>query len=156
MKFATKERLCVVGAVFALTGLVSLETSAGPPPAFSVSPKSDNFSAAANAFEYQMVTVTTSHHPVVINNPATFTGDPVFWDTQAGTCWQHYEVFGNPIPPQTSCTIQVGFHPTAIASYSATLSVERCTTWTTNPAYGNIVCATLGETETVSLTGNGT
>jgi hypothetical protein len=94
--------------------------------------------------------------PVVIQNPATVTGDNVFFDTQAGSCWQSYEALGNRIPAHTSCTIQVGFHPTVPGSYSATLTVYRCTSWHLDPTFGFILCDTLDGSRSMNLTGTGT
>jgi hypothetical protein len=136
----------------------------GGPAAFTVSAAGASFSTAVDSFQYQLITVTTSHHPVVIQNPATLTGDVgpradntmIFSDTQSGSCWQKYESHGNPIPAQTSCTIQVNFHPDAVRTYDATLTVSQCTSWAIDPTWGFIVCSALGSSESVSLTGQGT
>jgi hypothetical protein len=135
-----------------------------PAPAFTISAAGARFSAPVDSLEYQLITVTTARRPVVINSPAKLTGDVgprtdggmIFWDTQTGSCWQQYEAHGNPIPAFTTCTIQVGFHPDAVRSYNAALSVTQCTSWSTDPTWGFIVCNGLGLSETVSLSGQGT
>jgi hypothetical protein len=144
------------------TSLTPQGKGIGGPSAFTLS--APTFSAAVNSFQYQSITVTTSRRPVVIQNPAGLSGDVgpntdntmIFSDTQSGSCWQHYEALGNPIPAHTSCTIQVNFHPEAVGTYNATLSVTPCTSWTTDPTHGWVVCSATGVPETVALTGQGT
>jgi hypothetical protein len=109
-----------------------------------------------------LVTVTTSRR-LVIQNPATLSGDvsrtdggSIFFDTQAGSCWQQYEALGDPLPAHTTCTIQIGFHPEAVRSYNATLTVRRCTHWHLDLTSGVIVCDALDGSRTASLTGTGT
>jgi hypothetical protein len=125
-----------------------------PPAGFTVSPSNLSYSTATNTSQFQLLTVTTSR-PVVIQNP-TIATDPVFQDTQAGSCWQGYEALGNKIPNHTSCTIQIGFHPTAPGNYSATLTIKRCTQWHIDPTFGFILCDATDGSQTVTLNGTGT
>jgi hypothetical protein len=137
-----------------------------------LSPPSLSFSAQATVgqtpcvnfgtYQYKTVTVTTTRS-IVIGNPAVITPDGeygggchVFFDTQAGTCWQQYESLGNRIPARTSCTIEVGFHPELATTYNATLTVSRCTHWTTDPTFGFLVCTAFDGSNSVDLTGVGT
>jgi hypothetical protein len=150
-----KRFVFIVASLAAALAIVPLQGAATPPVGFTLSPSSLSYSTAAGDFQYQLVTVTTMR-PVVIQNPATVTGDSVFFDTQAGSCWQNYEALGNRIPAHTSCTVQVGFHPIAPGTYSATLTVNRCTSWHLDPTFGFIVCDTLDGSQSVSLNGTGT
>lgn len=156
-----KRFLCMAMLFGAVLAVAPLPAGGTPPIAFTLSPASLSFSTAVNTFQYQFVTVTTSR-AVVIDNPATVTGVPargdggaIFFDTQAGSCWQQFEVFGNPIPANTSCTIQVGFHPDAAQLYSGTLTVTRCTHWGFN-AFGGIACTSFDGSHSVTLSGTGT
>jgi hypothetical protein len=132
-----------------------------PTPLFTLSAPAP-FSSQVNSIEYQFVTVTT-HGSAVIQGPSTLTGDvtrtdhfSLFSDTQGGSCWQKYESLGNPIPPHTTCTIQIGFYPEAVQTYNATLTITQCTSWAPDPVYGFIVCSAFGTSQSVSLTGQGT
>jgi hypothetical protein len=129
---------------------------AGSTASFKLSAAHAGLSTAVGGFDFSDITVTTGPDPVVIRDPAT-TSAP-FWDTQSGTCWQHYEALGNPIPANTTCTIQVGFHPSAVGEFSATLTVTQCTSWSLDPTYGMISCADPpgGPSRSVELEGDGT
>jgi hypothetical protein len=149
-----KRFVVVLASLTVAFAIAALHGAAAPPVGFMLSPSSLSYSTAAGSFEFQLVTVTTKG-AVVIQNPATVTGDNAFFDTQAGSCWQNYGALGKKIPPHTSCTIQVGFHPTAPGSYSAVLTVYRCTSWHLDPN-GLIFCDTLDGSQSVNLTGTGT
>jgi hypothetical protein len=169
-----KRFLGIAACLAAVLAVAPLNGGAAPPASppgaagFSLSPSSLSFSALSGCFDpgcydYQFVTVATTRS-VVIQNPATFTGDigpwgggyMIFGDTQGGTCWSLYEALGNPIPAHTSCTIEVGFHPPSVGAYSATMTVSRCTSWHLDPTYGFILCDTLDGSKSVDLTGTGT
>jgi hypothetical protein len=157
-----KRLLVIPAAALAALAITPVQGAAAPPPGFDLSPTSLSFTAAVDSFQYQFVTVTTSRR-LVIQNPATLSGDvsrtdggSIFFDTQAGSCWQQYEALGDPLPAHTTCTIQVGFHPDAVRSYNATLTVSRCTHWHLDPTFGFIVCDALDGSKTASLTGTGT
>jgi hypothetical protein len=158
-----KRLLLTVAAAAAAAVIVPLQAGvAAPPGKFTLSPSSLSLSAPAGstypddyAFAYVTVTNPTGH-PIVIQNPASF-DDSHFFDTQTGigSCWQTYEVFGNPIPGKASCTIQVGFHSTTEGTFTGTMTVYRCLSWTLN-ANGGIQCIDLDGSKTVSLTGTAT
>ncbi len=150
-----KRFVLILASLTVAFAIAPLDVAAAPPVGFTLSPSSLSYSTAAGTFQYQLVTVTTMR-PVVIQNPATVTGDNVFFDTQTGSCWQSYEALGNRIPAHTSCTIQVGFHPTAAGGYISTLTVYRCTSWHLDPTNGLILCDTLDGSRSVNLTGTGT
>jgi hypothetical protein len=146
------------------TSLTPQGKGIGGPSTFTVSAAGVSFSTPVDGFQYQLVTITTARRPVVIQNPASLSGDVgprvdgtmIFSDTQSGSCWQKFESLGNPIPAHTSCTIQVAFHPDAVGTFNATLAVSPCTSWTTDPTWGFVVCSAVGAPESVSLTGQGT
>jgi hypothetical protein len=106
------------------------------PPAFTVSPTSYDFGSVAlgGIGVVTYVDVTTGNDPIVIDNPSVFSPDTVvngvhiFGDTQGGSCWQSYEVHGNPIPAHTTCNIAVAFHPQDAIAYAATMTVYQCAT----------------------------
>lgn len=128
---------------------------ADPPEAFTLSPSQVTFEATAdvNSFDYEFVTVGTGPRWLVYQNPTTTTGDPVFGDTQAGSCWQNFESLGNRIPGKTTCTIQVGFHSQQAGTFTGQLVVYKCTQWHTDPTFGMILCDATGESKTVDLVG---
>ncbi len=148
------KRLLMLAAVLAAVLVLGpLQASATPPPGFTVSPTELVMTAGPGGMDYQYVTVTTSR-AVVIQSPATITGDSVFSDTQSGTCWQNYESLGKQIPPHTSCTIRIMFlSPDPGGTYYGTLSVTRCVDWYKDPTYGFIVCSSFDGSQTVDLTG---
>jgi hypothetical protein len=162
--------LCFATSALALTGCSSaadVDVAATPqaqvapegkgngPPSFTLAGPATDFSSATGTITFQNVTVTTNNHKVVINDPASFSPSTPFSDTQSGSCWQKYESLGNPIPANTSCTIQVGFLPTAAGPVSATMTVTRCTSWTTDPTYGFIVCSAFDSSQTLTVNGTG-
>jgi hypothetical protein len=138
-----------------VAAIAPLQGGAMPPAGFTLSPSTLDFSVATGTSQFQLLTLTTKGQPVVFQNPTTAT-DPVFQDTQAGTCWQSYEALGNKIPKHTSCTIQIGFHPNTAGTYSATLTVSRCTSWHIDPTFGFILCDATDGSQTVTLNGTGT
>jgi hypothetical protein len=69
------------------------------PPRFQVRPGSLEFATeAGQCFPncgYGNVTIhNRSNDPIVIQLPVGDFSDSHFWDTQADTCWQRYEVSG--------------------------------------------------------------
>lgn len=122
---------------------------AAPPAQFSLSPDPLNVTAEVGGFGYADVTVRT-RGALVIQSPAML-GTPTFFDTQAGSCWQTYQAVGDHIPPRSSCTIQVGFHPTSAGTFHDTLTVTRCTEW--HESSGQLVCDTLGQSQTIQVVG---
>lgn len=156
-----KRFLSIALVVLAFVATAPRQIGAAPPTGFTLSPSTLSFSTAVDTLQFQFVTVTT-HRRLVITNPATITGDTtrtdgfvIFGDTQAGSCWQQYESLGNPIPANTTCTIQVGFYPEEAKTYNATLTVSRCTHWTTDPNFNFVVCTAFDGSESISLTGTG-
>jgi hypothetical protein len=127
---------------------------AAPPQAFTLSPDVVTFETTPNIpFDYEFVTVGTGPRWLVYANPASFTGDPGFFDTQAGSCWQNYESLGNRIPGKTSCTIQVGFHSDQAGTFTGQLVVYRCLQWHLDPTFGMILCDVTGDSKSVELVG---
>jgi len=136
------------------------------PPAFTVSPTSYDFGSVlvgSGAFTY--VNVTTGNNPIVIENPSEFNPDTVvngthiFGDTQGGSCWQTYQVHGNPIPAHTTCDIAVAFHPQDAIAYATTMTVYQCATTQVfqNGNDQSITCQTTEPTGVnVALSGTGT
>ena len=143
--------LLVTGALAASSGAVL----AKPPAAFTLSPSQLTFEATADvqSFDYELVMVGTGTRWLVYQNPATATGDPVFFDTQAGSCWQQYESLGNRIPGKTTCTIQVGFHSEQAGTFTGQLVVYQCTQWHEDPTFGLILCDATGDSQTIDLVG---
>ena len=141
----------VVGTLVATSGAVV----AAPPTGFTLSPAQLAFEATADvqSFDYELVEVGSGPRWLVYENPSTTTGDAVFFDTQAGSCWQAYESLGMRIPRQTTCTIQVGFHSEQAGTFTGQLVVYRCTHWHLDPTYGMILCDATGGSETVDLVG---
>ena len=147
--------LVVAAGVAALGALAAVPGGAASSPQFTLIPDELSMSTTAGTITYADVTVTNrSKDPLVIQNPAT-SDNAAFFDTQSGSCWQSYEVSGNPIPGRTSCTIQVGFYPLDTGTSNGTLTVSRCSTWHPD-ASSHIVCDTLDGSRTVDLTGTGT
>jgi hypothetical protein len=136
-----------------ILGFWAPESVAAPGPPFSLSPDPLALSAPVGGFGYGFATVTTAHRAIVIQNPATF-GTSTFSDTQAGSCWQSYESVGNPIPKQSSCTIQVGFHPSALGSYSDTMTVTFCKKW--HVSGGQVVCDSTDGSRSITVNGTAT
>jgi hypothetical protein len=150
-----KRILLFMATATAAIAVVPFQAGAvGPPPRFELSPASLSFSAPAGGFDYHSVTVTNNRGPLVIQNPAS--GDSHFFDTQAGTCWQTYEVFGDPIPAHTSCSIEVGFTSATAGTFTGTLTVYRCLTWIYVGPTNSIICTSTDGGETVDLTGTAT
>jgi hypothetical protein len=147
-----KRFLVVTGALAALVAVMSLPAGASPPAAYTVDPGALSFATGVDGFAFQTVTVTTGR-AVVLQNPSSITGDSAFSDTLAGSCWQNYDALGKPIPPHTSCTVQIGFHPTSAGTFNATLNVTRCVDWYKDPTYGFIVCTNVDGSVPVALTG---
>jgi Abnormal spindle-like microcephaly-assoc'd, ASPM-SPD-2-Hydin len=88
------------------------------PPAVTLSPTSLSFgSVAVGATLTLPVTVTNSGQGGLTFNSVTHTG------TDASS-FSHTSNCGATIPPGGSCTIQVSFHPTSPANYSATLRLD--------------------------------
>jgi hypothetical protein len=110
------------------------------------------FEATAGAFDYEFVTLGTGPRWLVYANPASTTGDPVFFDTQAGSCWQNYESLGNRIPGKTNCTIQVGFHSVAAGTFNGQV-VYQCLQWHLDPTFGMILCDVTGDSKSLDLVG---
>jgi hypothetical protein len=104
-------------------------------------------------FDYEFVMVGTGPRWLVYQGPASTTGDPVFFDTQAGSCWQAYEALGNRIPGKTACTIQVGFHSAVAGTFTGKLVVYRCVDWHLDPTGGMIICDITGGSQSVDLVG---
>lgn len=124
------------------------------PPAFTLSPSVVTFEATAGvgSFDYELVMVGTGPRWLVYQNPASTTGDPVFFDTQAGSCWQNYEALGKRIPRKTSCTIQVGFNAEVAGTFEGQLVVYQCPKWHLGPT-GMILCDVTGDSQSVDLVG---
>jgi hypothetical protein len=162
-----KTRLLAL-ATFGLTLLVLTPVQsafAGSNPKFTLTPNPLTMSAPAGTITYAYVTVTnTSGRPLVIDLPASVHNDQtnpdgihtIFSDSQGGSCWQAYEALGNPIPGHGTCTIQVSFLPGTTGSYTGTLTTARCTSWTTDPTFGFIVCSAFDGSRTINLAGTGT
>jgi hypothetical protein len=136
-------------------GFAPLQSAIAAPPAFSLDyPLLLSLSPPVPGFDYALVAVTShSSSPIAIQNPATFSDPAHFWDTQAGSCWQQYEVFGNPIPPKNTCTIQVGFHSDDAGTFESTMTVYLCTAWHADPVYNMIVCDATGASQTIDVMG---
>ena len=128
---------------------------AAPPQFFTLTPEVVEFEATAGvgSFDFEFVMVGTGPRWIVYQGPATTTGDPVFFDTQAGSCWQAYEALGNRIPKQTSCTIQVGFNAAVAGTYTGALVVFRCLQWHVDPTFGMILCDVTDGSQSVDLVG---
>jgi hypothetical protein len=145
-------RAVLVGAALTLS---AQSAAAGPPPAFTLTPSVVAFEATAGvgSFDYEFVMVGTGPRWLVYEGPATTTGDPVFFDTQAGSCWQSYEALGNRIPGKTTCTIQVGFDAAIAGTYTGKLVVYRCLQWHVDPTFGIILCDVRAGSQSVDLVG---
>jgi hypothetical protein len=143
--------ILVVAALAASGGAVL----AMPPAAFTLSPSQLTFEATADvqSYDYDFVTLTTGPHWLIYQDPATTTGDQVFWDTQAGSCWQGFESLGNRIPGKTTCTLQIGFHSEQAGTFNGQLVVYQCTQWHLDPTFGMILCDATGDSKTVDLVG---
>jgi hypothetical protein len=128
---------------------------AAPPQAFRLSPSLVEFEATAGvgSFDYEFVMVGTGPRWIVYAGPASTTGDPVFFDTQAGSCWQAYEALGKRIPGKTSCTIQVGFNAEVAGTFFGKLVVYRCLQWHKDPTFGMIICDVTDDSQSVDLVG---
>ena len=139
-------------AVLALVGMTGAAQAAN----FDLEPASLEFATTAGPCfpncDYEWVTVTNNKNkPIAISLPFG-PSDPHFWDTQAGSCWQTYEVFGLPIPANGSCTLQVGFASESAGTFTGTLTITRCDTWhTATPGF--LECDSLANSQTVQLTG---
>ncbi len=149
-------RLFALAAAAALiTSLVASATvSAASPPPFTVSPTTLSLEASLSGHDFELVTVTTGNRRLAIEGPASFTGGQPFDDTQAGTCWQAYGAIGLPVPARTSCTIQVGFHPTAAGTSNDVMTVYACKKSHVDPTSGFLLCDTRDGSRTVNLVGN--
>jgi len=152
---------CLIVTVMLVAGMLAASSGAvlaTPPAAFTLSPGQLTFQATTDvlSFDYDLVTVGTGPRWLVYENPTTTTGDPVFFDTQAGSCWQNYESLGNRIPGKTTCTIQVGFHSEQPGEFTGQLVVYKCTQWHVDPTFGMILCDATGDSETVDLVGTAT
>jgi hypothetical protein len=154
----TKVRAAIGSALVLLATLtVGISTvSAAPPVPFTVSPTSLSLAASAGDYDYDFVTVTTGKKSVVIENTASFGSGVEFFDTQAGTCWQSYGVLGLRVPANTSCTIQVGFHPSAAGSSTDVMTVYACKKSHVDAGSGQMVCDARDGSRTVDLTGAAT
>jgi hypothetical protein len=142
----------LIAVALAASGRAAL---AAPQPGFTLSPNTLTFEATAGvlSFDYEFVMVGTGPRWLVYAGPATTTGDPVFFDTQAGSCWQAYEALGNRIPAKTSCTIQVGFGSEQPGTFTGKLVVYRCLQWHIDPTFGMILCDMTDGSQSVDLVG---
>lgn len=149
----SRMRAAFASAVLAASAVATTlgTATAAPPPAFTLSPDPVSFTALLNGFDYEDVTLTTGNRRVYLSSPQS-TNSP-FFDTQAGSCWQDYGSLGEAIPARSSCTIQVGFNPTAAGPYSDTLTVTACKKWHPDPTLGFVVCDTFDGTASVALEG---
>jgi hypothetical protein len=144
----------VVASAFLVAAAIATNigsASAAPPPPFTLTPSSISFSTTLNGFDYEFVTLTTGNKKIPMSSPQSTTLP--FFDTQGGTCWQSYGALGQLIPARTSCTIQVGFHPTGAGPFSDSLTATACKKWHLDPTYGFILCDTLDGSQSISLTG---
>jgi len=146
-------RAAFAGAVLAASALAATigTATAAPPPLFTLSPDPVVFEALLNGADFEFVTLMTGNRRVFMGSPQAT--NPPFSDTQAGTCWQSHGALGEPIPARSSCTIQIGFHPTAAGPYSDTLTVTACKKWHADPTFGFVVCDTLDGSASVGLEG---
>ena len=147
----------MASAVFVAAALATSSGAAlgAPPQAFALSPSVVTFQATTDvqSFDYEFVTVGTGPRWLVYEGPASTTGYPAFFDTQAGSCWQAYEALGNRIPGKTVCTIQVGFHSEVAGTFTGELVVYRCLDWHLDPSGGMIICDVTGASQSVDLVG---
>ena len=152
-----KSRLAIASAalVAAALALSSGGALGAPPAGFTLSPSVVELEATAGlgSFDFELVMVGTGPRWLVYQNPSTTTGDPVFFDTQAGSCWQVYESLGDRIPGKTTCTIQVGFGSQVVGTFNGKLTVFRCQQWHTDPTFGMIICDVTGASQTIDLVG---
>jgi hypothetical protein len=151
-------RLTLVASAILMA--VALASSSGlalaaPPQAFTLTPSVVEFEATTDvqSFDFEFVMVGTGPRWLVYSGPASTTGDPVFFDTQAGSCWQQYEALGKRIPGKTTCTIQVGFHSTVAGTFTGKLVVFRCLDWHEDPISGVILCDVLDGSQSIDLVG---
>ena len=149
------KRVILILAVTAIAVICPTGVAVAGPSPWSLSPNTVTFTTSGGSFDYHFVTVSNGTGALVIQNPASF-NDNHFFDTQAGSCWQGHEVFGRPIPSHRTCTIQVGFHSDNPGSFTATMTVYRCTAWMYVGPTNSIVCTTLDGSNSVSLAGNAT
>ena len=148
--------LALAGVVLLLIPLSS--AVAAHLPAFSLSEPA-LLTANRGAIDYELVTVTNNYRrPIVIQNPAIFTADRPFFDTQAGSCWQTYGALGQSLPGLASCTIQVGFNPPLLspfnAYYDANMTVSMCVK--SRIGAGAIACDIPGGSQTITVHGYAT
>lgn len=154
----TRRALTTMASAVLIVAAVAVSSGTalgGKPPAFTLEPSQLTFEATAdvNSYDYDFVTVGTGPRWFVYAGPASTTGDAVFWDTQAGSCWQAYESLGNRIPGKTTCTIQVGFHSETAGTFTGQLIVYQCLQWHLDPTYGMILCDVTGDSKSVDLAG---
>ena len=152
-------RAAIAGALVLVATLTlgSGMASGAPQVPFTVAPTSLSLAADVGAFDYELVTITTKKRvAVALENPASFGAGSPFFDTQGGTCWQTYGVFGLPIPPRATCTIQVGFASSSAGSFSDVMTVYACAAWHVASPSGFLVCDTRDGSRTVDLSGAAT
>jgi hypothetical protein len=149
-------RAILAGSLVLLANLaLGSGTASGAPPApLSVSPTSLSMSADVNGFDFEFVTITTKKK-IALENPASFGAGSPFFDPQTGTCWQQYGALGLRIPPKTTCTIQVGFHPSTAGSFTDVMTVYACSAWHINVG-GQLICDAHDGSATVALNGTAT
>ena len=143
-------RAALIGAALAIP---SGSVVAKPPQAFTWTSSVAEFEATAGvgSFDFEFVMVGTGPRWLVYEGPASTTGDPVFFDTQAGSCWQALEALGNRIPGKTTCTIQVRFNAAVAGTYTGKLVVFRCLQWHIDPTFGMILCDVTDDSQSVDL-----
>lgn len=140
-----------LGLIVALTIGTAGAVSAAPAPPFTISPTSLSYTSPAGNYQWQLVTVTTGRKAVVLESPTTFGSGAPFLDSQLGTCWASYGAIGLAIPMNTNCTVEIGFHPTAVGSYSDVATIYSCKK--SHVAAGHTVCDVRDGSRTVSLSG---
>jgi hypothetical protein len=143
-----------LGLVVALTIGTAGAVSAASAPPFTIDQTSITYTAQVGLYQQGWVTVTTAKKPVVLESPTSFASGAEFLDVQRGTCWGTYGSLGLPIPIQTSCTVFMPFHPTAVGTFTDTATIYSCKKW--HVAAGHTVCDIRDGSRTVSLSGVGT
>ena len=138
------------GLLMAAFSIQSVAAAPGGGASFTLAPNPLQISSATGWYNSGFALLTTKKTialtDATVSSPANFNVWP-----GTGTCGS-YGAAGQPVPANTTCTIQVTFHSTTDGTFSAQLSVAECLKWHLSTS-GAMACDRAATPQRVSVNG---